>query len=232
MKYARTTLVAFLVAMGTVLSVIPTARADDSAHELPPIYVGVNIGQSKTKSNDAAIDLNSGLAANGFTVTSNTTKDTDTAYRLFVGYQVSDYFALEAGYVNFGKFNLSANTLPAGSAGADIKASGWTFDALGILPVGNNFSLLGQLGATRSEVRENISSSGAVVFIPGTALNLTATKTSYDFGFGVEYHIPVPGFNKMVGIRGEWQRYAKLGDKNTTGEGDIDLLSIGAVFRF
>ncbi len=199
----------------------------DSFADETNFYVGGNIGQSKVKLEDAINTLNSGLTASGFAVTSNTKNDTDTAYRIFAGYKFNNYFALEGGYVNFGKFNLSANTLPAGAVSADLKASGWTLDALGMLPVGNSFSVLGRIGAIRSEVKENLSSSGAVAFVPGTDLNPTATKTSFDFGVGLQYD-----FNKMVGIRGEWQRYKNLGDNNTTGEGDIDLLSIGAVFRF
>ncbi len=159
------------------------AAADSSADETT-FYVGGNIGQSKVKLNDAVDSLNSALTASGFAVTSDTKNDTDTAYRIFGGYKFNNYFALEAGYVDFGKFGLSANTLPAGSAAADIKANGWTFDALGMLPVGNNFSVLGRLGAIRSEVKESLSASGAVTFVPGANLNPTATRTTYDLGSG------------------------------------------------
>jgi hypothetical protein len=30
----------------------------------------------------------------------------------------------------------------------------------------------------------------------------------------------------------EWERFSNIGDKNTTGQSDVDLYSIGAVFHF
>jgi hypothetical protein len=33
-------------------------------------------------------------------------------------------------------------------------------------------------------------------------------------------------------IRAEWERFDKVGDKNKTGEGDVDLLSVGLKFSF
>ena len=36
---------------------------------------------------------------------------------------------------------------------------------------------------------------------------------------------------KNVGLRGEWQRYNKMGGGNLV-ETDVDVLSIGAIYRF
>src|SRR5258708_16823138 len=35
-----------------------------------------------------------------------------------------------------------------------------------------------------------------------------------------------------LGLRGEWQRYRQVGGSNTGGKGDIDVLNIGALWRF
>ena len=38
--------------------------------------------------------------------------------------------------------------------------------------------------------------------------------------------------NPNLGIRGEWQRYSKVGSDNTGGDGDIDVFSLAVVWRF
>jgi OOP family OmpA-OmpF porin len=50
-------------------------------------------------------------------------------------------------------------------------------------------------------------------------------KTTY--GIGVSYNV-----SKTVAVRGEFERFLKLGDANTTGEGDVNLLSVGVVAKF
>ena len=39
-------------------------------------------------------------------------------------------------------------------------------------------------------------------------------------------------FTKNVGARMEWQRYSNIGNDSTTGQGDVNLYSIGIVFKF
>jgi opacity protein-like surface antigen len=45
-------------------------------------------------------------------------------------------------------------------------------------------------------------------------------------GLGAQYNL-----SKSVGLRAEWERYFEVGD-NTTGEMDIDLISVGVVYKF
>jgi len=46
-------------------------------------------------------------------------------------------------------------------------------------------------------------------------------------GAGFQYH-----FTKRLAARAEWQRYSDVGNDNTTGQSDIDVLSIGLVIKF
>jgi len=214
---------AYLLSGMTACIVAANCSADQSN-----FYVGGNFGQSVAKLDNVTNSQNSGLTNSGFAVTGNDLNDTDTAFRAFVGYKFNDYFAVEGGYINFGKFSTSANTNPAGSANTELKASGISLDALGMLPLGETgFSIFGRLGATRAELKETLSSSGAVAYVPGTNLNPTATKTVYDYGYGLQYD-----YNKLVAFRGEWQVYKKLGDQNSTGEVDMHFLSMGVLFKF
>ena len=71
---------------------------------------------------------------------SNTaTSDNLLVYGLGLGYQFNPYFAVESGFMNFGK--------QSNDVGTKLK-SNWNFDlaAKGILPVADQFDLYGKLG--------------------------------------------------------------------------------------
>ncbi len=71
--------------------------------------------------------------------------DTDaTAFRIVGGWRFNEYFALEAGYHDFGDFEqqIDVNGTPVI---ASLSADGFTFAAAGILPVSERFSLTGRL---------------------------------------------------------------------------------------
>jgi OOP family OmpA-OmpF porin len=113
----------------------------------------------------------------------------------------------------------------AGTVHADVKASGWHVDAVGIWPIQNNFSLFAKLGVIFNEVKTSLGTTGAVVFEPGTNTS-PHSGSNAKLGIGAGYD-----FSPTVGARVEWERASKLGDDNT-GKGDVDLLSAGVVFRF
>ena len=47
------------------------------------------------------------------------------------------------------------------------------------------------------------------------------------FGLGASADIA-----KNFAVRVEWERFLNVGDKDTTGQSDIDLVSASLVFRF
>ena len=76
-------------------------------------YVGGSIGKSDIKFNNAAqsdqfLDL-------GFTNPSTVSNTKDTGYRLFGGYQLHKYIAVEAAYVDLGRFSFRTDVTPRGS---------------------------------------------------------------------------------------------------------------------
>ena len=54
-----------------------------------------------------------------------------------------------------------------------------------------------------------------------------ATETDLKLGLGLQYD-----FTKNVGARLEWEHFRNVGDRNTTGEGDVNLYSLGIVVKF
>lgn len=186
-------------------------------------YGGFSVGRSQTDMDKAGTDA--ALASAGIGGISSSVKDNDTGYKIRLGYQFSPNWAVEGGYVDFGKFkyNASFTTPVAGTASGDIEASGWNLDARGSLPMGERFSAFGKVGLMYSTAEANVSISAGGV---GASDRAKARKTVPGLGLGVEY-----AATKAFALRAEWERYFRLGNADT-GEGDVDLLSVGLDLRF
>jgi OOP family OmpA-OmpF porin len=156
----------------------------------------------QSKANDAC----DGASELGFSC-----DDSDTAWKIIGGYQVNRNFALELGYTDLGEVSASG-----GGLNASIESSAWELVGLGILPLANRFSLFGKAGLFRSESDLNIS---------GIA-NESETNTGLTFGVGAMFDV-----TSNVSVRAEWQRYQDVGGGDT-GEADVDVMSVGALFRF
>lgn len=183
-------------------------------------YGDLSVGRS-------SVNMTNDNVITGATAYSFSNEEKSTAFKLHAGYQFNKNFAIEGGYVNLGKFTFTENvTAPAvGSAKASIKADGWDLVAVGIAPLSQDFSLFGKLGTIYSTVNTDITTSGAVT-LTGAA-NRKRSELNLTYGLGAQY-----AFNKTVSVRGEWNRFDKLGDRNTTGEADVNVFSLGLNFKF
>jgi OmpA-OmpF porin, OOP family len=126
----------------------------------------------------------------------------DTAWRILGGYQFNRYFAAELGYHNLGEASA-----PAGA----IEGTAWELVGIGSYPLVDKLSVYGKLGLYRGELEG-----------PG----VEETNSDLTYGVGLQYDLL-----KNVGLRGEWQRYSKMGGGNIV-ETDVDVLSLGVVYRF
>lgn len=197
----------------------PWATAEAEAEDAG-WYAGASIGQSMAEIDDDRI--NRSLLASGFTATTISDDDKDIGYKLFGGYQFNRNFSLEGGYFDLGKMGFTATTTPAGTLQGNIKLNGLNVDAVGLLPLTEKFSLLGRAGLNYAEAKDSFSGTGAV----GVA-NPSASKRdlNYKVGVGAQYD-----FTRSFGMRAEAERY-RINDA-VGNEGDVDLLSLGVVYRF
>ena|SRR5438128_151117 len=138
--------------------------------------------------------------------------DKDTAWRLLAGYQFNPNFAAELGYHNFGETKATLGTLSE-----TIKSNAWELVGVGLWPFANQFGAYGKLGGYRAESKDssNFAAGGK------------DTNTGLTYGAGLQWNIM-----QSLGLRGEWQRYHNVGGTNTGGKDNIDVLSLGAVWRF
>jgi len=153
-------------------------------------------------------DTCSDIGGNGATC-----DDKDTAWKLFGGYQLNRNFAAELGWSELGKAKAS-------SAAGDIeaKASALELSAIGAIPF-DAFSVYGRLGAYYGKTE-----------LTGLAMGDKKT-TNATYGVGVQYD-----FNRNLGLRGEWQRYAKMKAHDDLSGGDadsdVDVLGVSVLYRF
>ena len=209
------------VLFGAATLISPVAMAEDTGW-----YVGGSVGSARAKSDTSAAQWDAALGTLGIT-SQSTLDESDTGYKLFAGYQINKNLAVEGGYVDLGEFIKYDSTVTAPSAGTvktTLKNDGWTLDVVGILPLDGSFSVFGKVGAYISKTKLEVTATGG-----GGAATDSASKTDTNakFGLGANY-----AFTKNVGVRVEWENYSNLGDENNTGEGDVNLFSVGITYKF
>jgi OOP family OmpA-OmpF porin len=182
--------------------------------------VGANVGRAKAKIDDGQIS--SGLLQSGFATTAMDDRKRDTGFKLFTGYQFNRYVALEGGYFDLGRFGFTATTLPAGTLAGQARFRGLDLDLAGFLPIAGKFSAFGRAGLTDTQTRDSFQGTGMV-----TVTDAAPRKTAlnYTFGGGLQYDL-----TRKVAFRAEVERYRV--DDAVGNRGDIDLLSVGVLYRF
>lgn len=214
--------------MKTIIAVLFSSLTLSTISHADNAWYGVfSAGKSKFKISEN--DINSSLADAGLTtIAASNLDEDDKGFKLQAGYRFNENFAVEGGFVDLGKLHYHADAtspmLAVGGfhvdASASVHAFGVNVDALGILPVGAGFSLFAKAGviAARTETRLSVGIADD---------NTNATDVKPTFGIGAEY-----AMTDKLGVRLEFERFSKLGDKNKTGEADVDLASIGLVAKF
>jgi len=144
----------------------------------------------------------------------------DTGVRAFGGYQFNRYVAVEAGFANLGKATGSGSLGPGaqGSFQLEVKEA-WDLTAVFGIPVTDRLSGLVRGGMYRARTTLNIQETG----FPDTQDG--GTNSGFSYGAGAEFRLG------LLGLRAEWQRYENVGVAST-GEDDIDVLSVGLIIRF
>ena len=126
----------------------------------------------------------------------------DTAWKIFGGFQLTPTFAVELGYTDLGEVS---------APGISAEATAWDLSVLAGFPIGEAFSIYGRLGGYRAETEASTGEDDS--------------NTGLTFGVGVGFNL-----SRNLGLRAEWQRYADVGDD--VDESDVDVLSIGVLWRF
>lgn len=168
-------------------------------------YVGASIGQSKAKDtcpNTVPVGVNC--------------DDTDTGWSVFSGYQFNKYLGAEIGYADLGEFKVSTS-----GTTDTLKVKGSELLGVGTFPINPQFEVYGKVGVFFWNVKE----SCAGTLCPFGSQNETGSDLTY--GLGAKFT-----FTKNVGVKVQYQRYKDVGNEATTGKDDVDVVSVGVVFKF
>lgn len=217
MKLARTSPHWSLLACTLLIS--PPLLAQEQLL-VPGWYGGLGVGPSRSNIDEGRIT--SRLLGGGLTVTDLEKDNSDTGYKLYGGYQFGPHLAVEGGYFDLGRFGFNASTTPAGTLHGDIRLKGLNLDLVGRLPFTERFSAIGRAGLTYVDTADRFSSTGAVTVAdpsPGKR------EGGYKVGLGLQYEL-----SRALALRLEAERY-RINDA-VGNRGDIDLVTVGLVFRF
>jgi OOP family OmpA-OmpF porin len=144
----------------------------------------------------------------------------DTAWRGFAGYQFNRYVAAEFAYGHLGTVT-GEGPLPGGQARFEAEVDDvFDLSAVFSIPVVNRLFALGRVGLYRA--RTTVEQEGP---FPGSPTHEAGTNTGFTYGAGAEFRLG------SLGLRAEWQRFDNVG-VGSTGEDDVDVLSLGLLWRF
>jgi len=201
---------------GVAFSAIALAICGSANAAEPGWYIGVGAGQSDVDISSS--DVNKIMTAAGITGTSSV-DETDTAWKIFAGYQYNKYLGVELGYVDLGEVDIDAVITAPTAATLKINAEtqAAALSVIASLPIGDKFNVFGRVGAFYWDVEAE-----AAAVVGGVVSKASADDDGIDllFGAGAKYD-----FTKNVGVRVEWERYDVDGD-------DIDLISGSLLYSF
>lgn len=159
-------------------------------------YIGLSAGNSYFSKVDLATQ-NRGV------------DDTDRAYKLYAGYQITERFGAEAGYLRFGQYQSTFTV-----AGQEVRQSADArtvyLAATARMPLNERFALRGRLGVAANEVsgRNQLPAGESIV----------GTKTQPIVGVGADYRL-----TPELSLTADLDAVGKLSEKLSGGAFTIGL---------
>lgn len=159
--------------------------------------------------------------------------DEATAWGALVGYRIFRYMAVEASYLDLGTLKRTEriglgfpSLLGFIDTQHELTTSGPAASALGILPIGDSveFYVRGGVMFADSELDTHIVNASAPVIDRSSPITFGSEAVLW--GAGAQFN-----WGEHWSLRLDFQRFESVGEDNGFGEADIDLLSLGVLFR-
>jgi OOP family OmpA-OmpF porin len=181
-------------------------------------YIGAGFGQSRADIDQQGV-VNS-LLATGATSAAITSYERDTGYKLFLGKQLNQNFAIEGGYFDLGNFHYNATSSGNGALNGDVRFRGANLDLIGQMPLTQRLSAYGRVGVTYAKTSTHFSGNRlAALTNPDSSEN----KFNPKIGLGLEYKL-----TEALSLRYEAERYRV---NNPLGKRDVDLYAVNLVYK-
>lgn len=167
-----------------IFALFASLAAMTAAHAEGP-YAGIGVNSSHydlSISNATRIEDKSGRVYGG---------------KLFAGYEFDKTWGIETGYANFG--NASSRYVTSSAAGTlDVEMESVYLAGKANIPINEQFSLFGKLGAARNHFKQ-------------TSIGSSSSENKADLyaALGAQY-----AFNKQLALSLEWEHYGKSGENS------------------
>lgn len=195
------------------ISISGTVMADGG------LYGGIGFGSS-------SLDIESGALNDGSNISGESKDEDDTSLSFFIGYEVNDNISVEGGYIDFGEASVTGTSdgtgwfWVAGPVEMKFESTAIFLDIIGKHAINNRLDLFGKAGIYDADVDMDLTDSWGTV-------SVSESNTGLLFGLGLSY-----SFNEKISGRASWTRFNDVGDSDTIGETDIDILGLDLVFSF
>lgn len=166
----------------------------------PGFYAGAGVGK-------ATMELDEDADGFGFDAD-------DTAFKVFGGYNINQYFAVEAAYFDGGKPEETVISLPGVRGTVEVGTTGLIASVLGRVPLGNVFSLYGKLGFASYDAEIKGRVNGDVV------AEEDGSDEDVAYGIGGAFNI-----GSSFELRAEYEAIA-------ISDGDFNVLTVNGLFKF
>lgn len=180
------------VAMALGLISMPALAAEDQG-----FYAGAGAGQ-------LSVDSSGDIDGTAFSF-----DDSDTAFRIFGGWQFNENFGLEAGYVDGGSASETFN-IAGTDVDVDIDVTGFDLMLRGVLPMGESFFAFAQAGVIFWDADFKASALG-------TSESDSDSGEDLAYGAGIGFN-----FGENAGVRAEYVLY-------DISDADVDAI-FGSIF--
>lgn len=188
-------------------------------------YAGVGVGAAHAQ--DANSNVQSAInTLAGAGISSAAGFDSgQSAFNIFGGYQFNRYVGAEAGWIDFGSYNLNGAFSTSGGSftGSETdKISALWLAAVGILPINQTFAVFGKAGIANSQDKVSCTITGS------TCSSQSDSGTNPMFGVGGEINT-----DQNIGLRIEYDQYDSIGNsQNEYTAGTFYQIALSALYRF
>jgi len=229
MNNQRVIAAAIAVTAVAMAAVAPSADATQIG-----FYIGGQYAQSSkdTKIRDFDVYAQQNYGRFGLTVESATSSidDSFNGYGFIAGYRFTPHLAAEGGYLNVGTMEYRSRAsgnisgVPSDAAfNLDSETSGIALSGLGVWPLSYRWEVYGRAGVMFSSSTASLYYADVVGASRG---EFSENDVDALAGIGTSF-----SFFEIYDFRLEFQRIFDAGDK-ATGEGDVDMLSLGITVVF
>ena len=215
---------------GGALGWIPRCDADSVGY-----YVGGDVGMGKAEISTSNLSAAFAAAFDGLPLApvyrpTRSNRD-DLTYGALVGYRFSPYLALEAQYLWLGEYTLAAQgdvtdgeVIAVSDATASWHVKGPAASVLGSWPVSSRWDLYARVGALWAQTDATFTVEDSIV---SSRAKAKETTTELLWGIGASYHP-----TRQWALRFEYQQVPNAGERNRTGEIDIERYTLGWIYSY